>query len=212
LILFGKEGFYMDLTNKQVHFIGYFSSAPESLNRADAIIALAEKNDEEANTLAACATILLAAALEQGVQTVLTEAGELTAFDEDINVKSTKHEPFYDQSIWWRIQSLPTLLSGEKYRLDFNHTYTKVLRELISTRNKLVHVKETAVHLIGPSNQVRVEEDHVVARFYAPKNPWGSVTLEKVKRFREAVGIYFHEVIFPDSGQIREGTIIIAAS
>lgn len=202
----------MDLKNKQLHVIGYVSTVRESLERADAMIALAEKNDDDAETLAACATILLVTALEQGVQTVLTEAGEITAFEEDIDIEFTKHESYYEQSIWWRIQSLPSLLSDSKLRLDLNHNLSKKLGELIRTRNKLVHIKETAIHLIGPNNQVKVEADHVVVSFPVPKNPWGDVTLEKVKGYRESVDVYFREVIFPDSGQISKGKIIIAAS
>jgi hypothetical protein len=108
LIFLSKKGFAIDLTNKQIHFIGYVSTAKESISRADSIIALTESNSKEAETLAACATILLAAALEQGTQSVLTDAGENTAAEEDIDIKHTRHAPFYEESIWWRIQSLPT--------------------------------------------------------------------------------------------------------
>jgi hypothetical protein len=104
------------------------------------------------------------------------------------------------------------LLSDDKFRLDLNHRLSKCLRELIKTRNKLVHIKETAVHLIGPNDQVRVENNGVIIYLPLPKKPWSSITLEKVKSFRESVDVYFREVLFPDSEEISNGSIVIAAS
>jgi len=202
----------MDLTNQQIHFIGYASTAQETLDRADSIIALAEKNNKEASTLAACATILLAAALEQGVQSVLTEAGENSAVDEDVDVKDTKHSPFYEASKWHRIKSLPSLLSDDRFRLDRNHILSQALRELIKTRNNLVHIEEKAVHLVGPNDQIRVENNRVVVSFPVPLNPWGSVSRKSLKRYREAVDAYFREVLFPEGGQINAGQIVIPSS
>ena len=202
----------MDLTNQEIHFIGYGSTAQESLERADSIIALAEKNNKEASTLAACATVLLAAALEQGVQSILTEAGENAAAEDGVDVKDTKHSPIYESSAWYRIQSLPRLLSDDRFCLDRNHVLSQALRQLIHMRNKLVHIEEKAVHLVGPNNQIRIENNQVVVSFPVPLNPWGSVTRDSLKRYREAVDVYFREVLFPEGGQIKAGRIVIPSS
>lgn len=79
----------MDLSNTEVHVIAYLSSAQDSLKRAKSLISLAEKNQQDAATLAACATILLSAALEQAVKTRLSEAAETIAFDQDIDSSET---------------------------------------------------------------------------------------------------------------------------
>jgi hypothetical protein len=64
----------MDLTGQELHLIAFLSSAQDTLKRAEAIIGLAESNPDNATTLSACATILLAAALEQAVRTILSES------------------------------------------------------------------------------------------------------------------------------------------
>jgi hypothetical protein len=41
-------------------------------------------------------------------------------------------------------------------------------------------------------------------------NPWGMVSLKKAKALEIAVEVYFTEVLFPASGEITEGTIVIS--
>jgi hypothetical protein len=202
----------MDLTNKELHFIGYISTVQTSLKRADALMALAERNAEDAKTLAACTAIVLAAALEQGIQTKLTESAELTSFEEDIDISDSKAVPFYKSSPWHKVKNLPSILTDDKFCLDVDHRLSKLLKELIVTRNKLVHIDEQAIHLTSSSNQVRIENNHAVVEFFVPLSIWETITLEKVKDFREAVTVYFREVLFPESGNITEGVIIITES
>jgi hypothetical protein len=68
----------MDLSNLELHSIGFLSTAPDTFNRAKAVIALAESNEEMQQTLVGCGIILLAAALEQAVHTLLSHSGETT--------------------------------------------------------------------------------------------------------------------------------------
>jgi hypothetical protein len=41
-------------------------------------------------------------------------------------------------------------------------------------------------------------------------NPWGMVSLKKAKALEIAVEVYFTEVLFPASGEITEGTLVIS--
>ena len=75
-----------------------------------------------------------------------------------------------------------------------------------------MHVDEPAVHLVGPSDDVKIEDDGIRVGFWQPLSPWGSVNLEAVKTFQQAVEVYFKEVLFPDSGQIKAGTIVVRRS
>jgi hypothetical protein len=109
-----------------------------------------------------------------------------------------------------RVRSLPRVLTEGRFQLDPNHAITNDLEELIETRNNLAHVDEPAFHLIGPSD-VRVEDDRIRAIVEVPFNSWSTVTIEKVKRFEQAVDVYFTEVLSPASGEITEGTIVISA-
>jgi hypothetical protein len=202
----------MDLKDQQLHFTGYISTSQWTLGRADSLISLAEKDANNAKTLAACATIILAVALEQGVQTILSDSAVRESLEENVPVSDTKAEPYYKQSLKYKIQVLPSILSNDKFELDLDHRLTKLLKELIDTRNELVHVKEQAVHLISPNDNIKVEGKRVTVEFSVPLTPWETVKLEKAKGFREAVAVYLREVLFPASGEITEGTIVIAAS
>ncbi len=199
----------MDLTGQDLHVIAFLSSAQDTLERAKSIISLAESNPDHAKTLSACATILLATALEQAVKTLFSKAAETAAFENEIPVSKTEPAEYDDQSIWWRVQSLPSVLSEQKFRLAHNHTLTKALGELIRARNTLVHVDEPAVHLVGPNDQIKIEDGRIRVSFEQPLSPWACVKLEKVKTFQMAVDAYFTEVLFPESGHIKEGTIVV---
>lgn len=108
-----------------------------------------------------------------------------------------------------RVRSLPRVLTDGRFQLDPNHDVAKALEELIETRNKLAHVDEPAFHLIGTSD-IKVEDDRIRAIVVVPLNPWTTVTIEEVKRFEQAVDLYFTEVVSPASGEITEGTIVIS--
>ena len=117
----------MDTSNTEFHFIGYLSTAKDSLNRAKSIIALAENSPENTTTLAGCAAILLATALEQAVRTVLAEAAERLGLEKEIHPSKTEPSEYDETSIWWRVQSLPRVLTAGKFRLAHNHKLTKPL-------------------------------------------------------------------------------------
>src|SRR2546423_632238 len=107
----------MDLTNRQIHIVGFISTVQETLNRADALIVLAEKNAETEKTLAGCAAIVLAAALEQSIQTILTDSAERSSLKEDIDISDTTAEHFYKSSPWHKVQNLPSILTDDKFSL-----------------------------------------------------------------------------------------------
>jgi hypothetical protein len=200
----------MDLKNKELHFIGHVTSIEATLNRADSLIRLAETNPDSVNTLSACATIILAIALEQGIQTVLSESAETSSFEDEIDVFETRALPLYKRrnNLWYKVLSLPALLSDDRLYLDDEHPVTRALKELIHTRNKLVHVEEQAIHIVTPDDRIRIEDNHAIVKFSVPLSAWQTITLEKVITFRDAVLTYRREVLFPDNGNLIVGNII----
>jgi hypothetical protein len=202
----------MDLSNTELHVIGFISTAQDTLDRAKSLIRLAEKNQDEAATLCACATILLSAALEQAVRTKLSEAAEIIAFEENKDYFETGPARYLDPKVKasTRVRSLPRVLTNNRYQLNPKHEITKILEELIQTRNTLVHVDEPAAHMIGPNDRVKIENNKITAVYPFEPNPWGMVSLKKAKALKIAVEVYFTEVLFPASGEITEGTIVIS--
>jgi hypothetical protein len=204
----------MDLTGQEIHFIGYLSSAKDTLQRGKAVIGLAEIHPPNAKTLAACACVLLAAALEQAVRTKFSEAAEIIVMEESCDFSKTTPAMYLDNkraSAISRVRSLPGVLTNGHFRLAPKHEMTLALEELIETRNRLTHVDEPAIHLIGPNDQVEVLDHGIKVTFVRPPNPWSRVTIEKVKTFERAVDYYFAEIIFPESGKIIAGTIVTPA-
>lgn len=200
----------MDLRNQELHFIGHVTSIEGTLNRADSLIKLAENNPDNAKTLAACATIVLAIALEQGIQTILSESAETSSFEDAIDVSDTRSMPFYKRrnDLWYKVLSLPSLVSDDRFHLDDEHHLTRTLKELIDMRNKLVHVNEQAIHIVTPDDGIRIEDTHAIVQFSIPVGAWQTITLEKVSTFREAVLTYNREVLFPDDGNMVVGNMI----
>lgn len=207
----------MDSTNMQFRAVVVLSSAVQTFQRADAIISLAETNPKHAQTLAGCVTIILAAALDQGVKTVLTGDAENDVADsllsgEEIQVTETDAGMLYEDKSWDRVKSLPSVLTDGRFQLDENHSLSRYLQALVKTRNKLVHIDEPAVHLVSDDPSLKIEDNRaVIGPIPLPENAWNSVTLEKARGFREAVDAYFREVLFPESGEITHGTIVISA-
>jgi hypothetical protein len=200
----------MDLSNLELHCIGFISTAPDTFNRAKAVIALAESNEEMRQTLVGCGVVLLAAALEQAVHTLLSHSAETKAFLDDTEFSSTRAALYLDKqraNAATRVRSLPQVLTNRRFRLDPKHEISRTLEDLIETRNSLVHINEEALHSIGP-NEVKIEDDKIIATHSQALSPWLCIRLETVKVFQAAVEIYFDEVLFPPSGEITEGTII----
>ncbi len=199
----------MDLTGQELHVVAFLSSAKDTLKRAKAIVRLAESNPKDAKTLSACATVMLSTALEQAVRTILSEGAERAAVEKNVHVSETTAAEYEDATMWWRVQQLPSVLTEGGFRFAHSHKLAKALGELIRTRNTLVHVSEPAVHLVGPNDKIKIEDGGIRVTFWQPLNPWSRVKLDRVKLFEQAVETYFAEVLFPESGQIKAGTIVL---
>lgn len=117
----------MDLSNLELHSIGFLSTAPDTFNRAKAVIALAESNEAMRQTLVGCGIILLAAALEQGVHTLLSHSAETTAFLDDSEFSRTPAALYLNKEkvgAATRVRSLVQVLTNGRFRLDPKHKIT----------------------------------------------------------------------------------------
>lgn len=202
---------------KEYHVVINVSTATATFEKANTILSLAQIHPEVAETLAACAALMLGAALEQGVQSILKYVAECAAMEDDIEVSTTQaakmcYPPY---SAWYRVQRLPELFTGGQFRLKdkrkspiVNHLY-----ELIQKRNELVHIDDSGVHLVGPSREVVVEEKEVRVTTFIPlpKNPWNTVSIEDAQNFLTAVRAYFSEILFPEKGH-KAGVILAPVS
>jgi hypothetical protein len=74
-----------------------------------------------------------------------------------------------------------------------------------------VHIDEKAIHLSSPSDEIKIENNHIVVSQFYPLSKWHTLQLDRVKRFRQAVAEYFDQVVFPENGEIGEGSLVTRA-
>ena len=109
----------------------------------------------------------------------------------------------------FRMIEFPELRTNGELVLDRRTREVSLLHELISLRNHLVHVRNDAIFLESTDSRISLEGNTLtVVVDEVPTTPWLSVTLEKAQAIREALEIYYHEVLFPSDREIRPGRIV----
>lgn len=184
------------------------------LKMADELLSLAAERTNHEKALAACATMILAVALEQGVMNTLQFKAKTYAYHNNVDITETPYEALLkeDTSLRKRMVELPKVLSDGNYQLDPASPYFQRLHDLISRRNELLHIQDE-VHVIKPSPaDVIIEEDGSTrVSFPPPKLPefaWDKITVEQARGFQEAVGAYFEEVLDTNPDELSSGKII----
>jgi hypothetical protein len=72
-----------------------------------------------------------------------------------------------------------------------------------------MHVSDEPQILIETSDVVKVEGSMLMIRVPIPQSLWTTVTLEQVRNYQTAIDIYFSQVLFPESGEIRSSQIVL---
>jgi hypothetical protein len=55
---------------------------------------------------------------------------------------------------------------------------------------------------------VQIEGSILTISVPLPQSLWSTVTIEQVRNYQTALDIYFSEILFPESGEIRTGRIV----
>lgn len=190
------------------------SSAQATLDKAETIVALAQIQPEIAQTLSACAVLLLAAALEQGTKSKLSYCAEVTGINENVNSSETRAGMLYVGSLRQRMKGLPAVMSDGLFRLNPHNSIVRNLHKMIDVRNGLLHIEEPAERHKLTDQQVLVGDKsvRVTVDIPMPKDPWSEVSEADAQNFLTAVKAYFEEVLFPESGNIKPGSIVDSIS
>ena len=189
--------------------VSSFSSVPHMLDEADFLLGLcnaqATGRSSHERTLAANAAVLLAVCLDQGTLSVLDNAFRTTQAVESPR-RVAEIQALNLESLRRRVVRLPSLLTNSVFQLDGRSDEVSAIHDLINLRNDLMHVtEEAAVSSVRELANIEVSTPQVA-------NRWLLVTPEEVRKYRTAVGIYVDEVLFPASGIIGKGKIVIMTS
>jgi hypothetical protein len=205
--------------SKKARVFTYLSSVPAMLEKAQSLIALTELHPDSKATLAACATLVLAAALDQGTLTFLDHAAAFHGYLDGKAATTTKFAELANDSLRNRFSRLPELMTKGKLALDRRNPQVRLLHELITARNDLMHIYEEPREAeVTLDDATPISRDDFMASgpreitITLPRpvlSRWFSTTVEQARAYSAALEAYTQEVLFPASGDIRAGKLVI---
>ncbi|NLG96423.1 MAG: RMD1 family protein [Chloroflexi bacterium] len=185
------------------------STVEELRDKASKLLLLARKHPKEADILSSCASVVLATALDQGINDVLYSIAAQYANENETLIDETPYEKNINDTFRNRMLDLPEVLSGGKFTLNKQSQYIKQINTLISLRNRLMHIIDDPEFFTESSEGVEIIGTKLFIKMEMPKSPWLTISSEEAYKYFEAVDIYFQEIIFPETGEIQEGKLVI---
>ena len=200
-----------------------FDSMPEEDKSANPI-------HELGKICLASAALLCATAHIQGMQTHLKYLIELGALQPGTVSGLDKLQDLYGRSVWEQSQVLPRIKSNGRLHLDRYKFLAQRLHQLVTIRNKLVHLQDPIVvvernkpaTVIGdtadPNQEItygfRVEDDlvHMEVSEAITADPWTGVSYKKIADYLAAVRAYYKEVIDPNALDMVAGELLISSA
>jgi hypothetical protein len=187
---------------KQMRFVTSFSisSAPQTIKRAERLLALSEEHEEDSDPLLGCSILLLTTALDQVLNTTLKRLR--IEYDAEGNeALSDRATSLQDKGLWQRLRDTPEILHSIPFKLNPKSEYVGFLRDLVQRRNCLVHIEEEPISFeidIPPADSFPTKtlniqlphEQSVEYRSVLEANTWKQVTSAEVRRGIRAVSIY----------------------
>ena len=178
----------------------------------------------------ASAALLCATAHIQGMQTHLTYLIELGALLPGTVSSLDKLQDLYGRSVWEQTQVLPRIKSNGRLHMDRYNFLAQRLHQLVTIRNKLVHLQDPIVVVDGnkpvtvigdmadPNQEItygfRVEDDlvHVDVSEAITADPWIAVSYKKIADYLAAVRAYSEAVIEPEALDMVAGEMLITSA
>jgi hypothetical protein len=160
-----------------------------------ALLALPAPEEHLGRVLVACASLMFATALEQGIRKRLIIASrggvpEGAPKTMQARAKRLLTRPFRD-----RMVDLPKLLSYSQYRLKWPSPEVQALHELVTLRNALCHVSE---EYLAFTQDELTSANPFLQRLMSKMEGlyiWAEVSRTDAERFEQAVDRYLEEVV-----------------
>ena len=198
------------IDEKDLIVIGGISQVNWALNRAKRLLSIAKNSKSDDKLLSACSVLISGAALELMTQERLSILAATQSVEEDMLRQKTPAGKLLFESLKNRVRMLPDIISNRRF--VFNHDCQKAsdLYEVISLRNKLLHIEDAMLIQKGTSGHIVIHDGFVENFFPIPDDIWDSIDSNKAQRLLEAVSTYFEEVVTP--GEIKGGQLVCPSS
>jgi hypothetical protein len=174
-----------------------------------ALLALTAPDEHLGRVLVACASLMFAAALEQGIRKRLSIASRGGVPEDAPKTMQSRAQRMLRRPFRDRMLDLPKLLSYSQYRLKWPSPPVQALHELVTLRNALCHVSEeymaftqdesTLPNLLLQRLTSKVEGLYI----------WAEVARNDADRFEHAVDQYLEEIVnHPPSMVLTSGDLL----
>jgi hypothetical protein len=129
-----------DMDNMIVRF--QVSVSRHDLEKARAMIGLADETPDLAVVMYASSIIMLISVLENDTRSFFYDRAKYMACIDEIDFRTTQAYHQSELSLRQRMRILPEVASNGKYTLNNNSVDVQVLNDMISKRNYLIHRKD----------------------------------------------------------------------
>jgi hypothetical protein len=182
-----------DVTSSEWRIALEPSSLPQTLEASARLLSLGETNGD-APVIWATASLVAAVALDQHTRSVLRSMAKRESLRGHVHPDGTDAGVVNQaDSLWSRTVKLPQLLTNGARRFDANHPVAAALRDLISLRNRLMHIDEALPTLVVEGETLAdgaIRLKVPLERLKLRPTPWNQVSRQDAHRFYDAVAEY----------------------
>ena len=186
----------------------WLSTVPQMIKKASELLSLTKDRPELADTLPACTSIMLAAALDQWTKEILSNAAANYSVEHNIPINGTPYHQYISNSFRIRMVRSPGILSNWRFQLRQADPLVQALHKLIDVRNTLMHVTEEPQIFDQDNENVIMVGDEIQLTIPLPKNPWAQVSETDAQTYKLAVEIYITEVHGRYNEEMKPGVLI----
>jgi hypothetical protein len=184
-----------DSTRTSESFIMTISFERALMRDGRALLSMTPSDEHLGSVLSACASLMFAAALEQGIRKRLVIASRGGVPEDAPNTMRTRAKRILAQPFRQRMLDLPKLLSYSRRRLKWPSPQVQALHELVTLRNALCHVSEE--HMSVTQDELTLPNPFL-QRLMSTMDGlyiWAEVTRADAERFAQAVDRYLEEIV-----------------
>jgi hypothetical protein len=199
-----------------IEFHVSFARAPRTLERCEALLALAEDRPSERNMLSTVTSLVCASALEHFIAATIANEGFNYCNMNRVAIHETPFSPLRNESFRIRLMRLPEVVSSGRYLLDSRNVFVRHLHDLIDLRNEFMHLSDEPVRLPNDDVTLVVDANSTIVDFRVGgklgEDPWESVDLPTAKEFHYAARAYLENIQWLDtSDTFRSSNLFIEA-